>query len=80
MADLLRLVWYVTKRPDKYEADKHPEYLGSFEHIRMLWTALDLAGWPHLEIYTLSGSRLDPSNQMCLWRENDRQAREETTS
>ncbi len=71
MADLVRLVWFETKESNKYAADRPTEYLGSRGDIRRLWFLLDQAGWPHVEVYLLSGERLDPERSMMLWRREE---------
>lgn len=58
-----RLVIYRTREANKYLAHEIHEFLGSREAIQRLWHELhQVIGWPHVEVYDISGMRQQPQN------------------
>ena len=60
-----RLVWYITREENKYEAHYTHEYFGNEEAIWRLWYALAKElGYPHVEVYSLDGRKQTPEEGM----------------
>ena len=55
-----RLLWFRTKEENKYEAQEVQEYLGDKKDIWLLWYTLKEIGWPHVEVYHISGYLCEP--------------------
>lgn len=56
-----RLVWYITLADNRYESTERFEYLGDRHEIWRLWYQLKrICGYPHVDVYNLSGMLLKP--------------------
>lgn len=58
-----RLVHYVTREQNKYQAENRHEYLGDGKAIWNLWYLLHREmKYPHVEVFSLDGTKLEPES------------------